>query len=342
MILVSLGNLGDLLIQAAFLRRFDRSDVRVAVPTAYASIASELFPHAAVITLSDQLSDGRLLAEAQIDRATAVARILESLSAAYPGVPVRSIALTDDVIHQRALNIYEAYWQVLGRNPDIRARLSPTTFPRKVDDWRPFEHLAQWKQEAATKTVYVCPWGGIGVKNVDASTLDSLADFAVSLGYEVRLLVSPRDAADKYWSPIQIVRLSETGIIADAVGQLTSAALVVAVDTAWYHLAALIGAPVLGIGGPRSLSHFEFPGRKRSTSVDARRLCADCFSSDRCVVTWNLHCEARPDATQIVAAMQANLAGAPVPIVRSAPQAAAPKSRLQRALWRARFRLGLA
>ena len=65
MILVSLGNLGDLLIQAAYLRRFDRAGCSIAVPESYAHIASELFAQATFIPMPDQWSDGRMLAEAQ-------------------------------------------------------------------------------------------------------------------------------------------------------------------------------------------------------------------------------------------------------------------------------------
>ena len=97
-------------------------------------------------------------------------------------------------------------------------------------------------------------------------------------------------------------------MIRDAVAQFSSAALVVAVDTAWYHLAAMIGAPVLGIPGPRSLKHFEFPARKEAgTVVLEQRDCVDCFSVDRCALNNRPVCEAKPGVEKICDALLSNV-----------------------------------
>jgi hypothetical protein len=339
MILVSLGNLGDLLIQAAFLRRLDREDVSVAVPASYGSIASELFSHASVIPLPDRLSDGRVLAAAQIDRAVAIARIVEELGRQHPGRIVKSIALTDDLILQRALNIYEAYWRLLGRDPDLASMLSPGGFPAGTDTWVPFDHLTRWTPLGNSRLVYFCPWGGIGVKNIPADVLLTLRDAAARLGCETRLLVSAKDDASAHpmFPPAQVVRLSETRLVHEAVSHLSQAALVVAVDTAWYHLAAMIGAPVLGISGPRSLVHFEFPGRTRARSLREQRLCADCFSTDRCVVTGASTCDAQPDGHQLIAAMEAHLTGATPPEIARATTPIGTPASVRRRAWRLAF-----
>ena len=306
MILVSIGNLGDLLIQAAFLRKLDRSGVSVAVPESYRSVASELFPRATIIGLDDRWSDGRILAAAQIDRATAVASIIDHLRQAHPGEAVTSIALTDDLILQRSLNIYDAYWQLLNRNRQLAQLIAPDGYPSADRDWLPLEHLPRWNAGAAAKTVFFCPWGGIGVKNIAAEDLERLRHAVVRAGFNARLLASTRDDVRDYPSFFteEVVTLSSRSMIHDAVTTFAAGSLIVAVDTAWYHLAAIIGAPVLGIPGPRSLGHFEFPGRKQArTILHARLDCVDCFSIDRCALNSKTTCDAKPTVEAVRGAM---------------------------------------
>ena len=339
MILVSLGNLGDLLIQAAFLRRFDRPGVSIAVPESYRAIAAELFPQASVIPLANRW-DGRELIAARMERAVAVELILKELRGQHPGVEGLSIALTDDLILQRSLNIYEAYWTLFGRDPRLAGMLVPETYPTVAGEWIPFEHLPRWTGGTSPRTVWFCPWGGIGVKNVDEADLAALQQAATRMGCEARLLASPRDdvSAYRFFDGASVVRLSNERLMADAVSHLSRSALVVAVDTAWYHLAAMIGAPVLGIPGPRSLRHFEFPGRKHALSVPEQRLCADCFSTDACVVNGSRGCEAKPDRQQLAGALEANLSGRPLTSTRRASIPFRQAAGLKRTGWRVAFR----
>jgi len=339
MILLSLGNLGDLLIQAAFLRRLNRAGVSVAVPSSYASIAAELFPEAAVIPLTDRWSDGRWLMSARLDRTATVTYLLGELGARYPGRPIKSLSLTDELIHERALNIYAAYWRLLQQDPVLADAVAPTAYPSAPSYWVPFDHLPRWSGTAGPRTVYLCPWGGFGLKTIPADDVQRLYDASRRLGCSVRLLVSPRDDANqyRYFRAEEIVRLSADRIVHDAATHLSRATLVVAVDTAWYHLAAMIGAPVMGVPGPRSLGHFEFPGAKRARSPSERRLCADCFSVDRCVVTNDTRCDARPDAPTLVAALEANLSGSSFVPPQRPPARAVPPAPFQRAAWRLAF-----
>lgn len=339
MILLSLGNLGDLLIQAAFLRRFDRADVSIAVPASYAAIAAELFPIAPVIPLPDRTADGRLAIRSGTDRAAVVASLVAGLQAQHPSRTIVSIALTDDLIRDRALNIYEAYWRLLTREPAIAPYLPTEGFPRSAESWTPFPHLPRWRKPDA-KTVWFCPWGGIALKQIPTPDLRLLFDVCRRLDFDARLLASPRDDASAYpfVEPAKVRGLDGDRMIRTAAEQFTSASLVVAVDTAWYHLAALLGAPVLGIPGPRSLRHFEFPGFRHAESASAERPCVDCYSVDRCVVTDEPCCEARPDATVLAATLETVLTGQPASPPRRHPATFIHRPVLVRRLGRLTFR----
>ena len=338
MILLSIGNLGDLLIQAALLRAFDRPGIAIAVPESYAGVAAELFPSAEVIRLADEASDGRWLMRRRIDRATGVAWLKADLETRYPGRDVISIALTDDLIQIRDLNIYEAYARALTR--DARLSSSLGQLPASNTDWRPFPHLMGWREDPAARTICICPWGGIGVKQVDAAVLRRLTQECTRHGFDVRVIASPRDDVSAYpfLTHEQIRELSAVRLVQDAAELLASSRLVIAVDTAWYHLAAMVGAPVLAIPGPRSLAHFQFPGRVRGVTIREQRLCVDCYSVDRCVVTDSRRCDAQPDAAQLVSAVAANLTGSKLEATPATTACGTP-STIRRRIFRSVFRV---
>jgi hypothetical protein len=335
-ILLSIGNLGDLLIQAALLRAFDRAGVAVAVPESYAGVTAELFPSAEIIALADQSSDGRWLMRRRIDRATGIGLLKADLESRFPGREVISIALTDDLIQMRGLNIYEAYDRALRRQPPLAATLG--ALPSPNDEWRPLGHLAAWGEGAAAGAICICPWGGLGVKQVDARSLGQLMHECAAHGLDVRVMASPRDDVSVYpfLAAQNILKLPASRLVRDAADALAASRLVIAVDTAWYHLAAMVGAPVLALPGPRSLAHFRYPGRTRGVSIPEQRLCVDCYSADRCVVTGSPRCDAQPDAMQLVSALRANLNGS-APLHQATPAPFAQPSPMRRRLFRAAF-----
>jgi len=343
MVLLSVGNLGDLLIQAAFLQELNKPDVLVAVPRSYASVAKELFPNTeGIVALADRYSDGRWLATGRVDRTSALRFLLKELGYRYPGRAVLSLALTDDlIVNDRSLNIYEAYWLCFQRDRNLAHWVSPEIFPQPSHKWLPFKHLARWNPADHRKIIYICPWGGISLKNLPSADVRLLYEAGLGMGFQMRLLASTRDHAEAYpfFASEEVVRLVTNNLIRDASEAFSKAALVVAVDTAWYHLAALTGVPVMGIPGPRTLSHFEFPGNKKARSGRERLPCADCFSVDRCVVTNDIRCEARPDVETLVATMRANLTSEkPSEGVSHFPVNFRPPARIKRTLFRGIFR----
>jgi hypothetical protein len=83
-----------------------------------------------------------------------------------------------------------------------------------------------------------------------------------------------------------------------------NSALVITVDTAWYHLASFLGAPTVAIPGPTSYRHFAFPG-SRGMAIEPRLdFCLDCYSSDSCALTRLPACHAQPSADAILTGIQ--------------------------------------
>lgn len=303
MITLSLGSLGDMIIQSALLRKIDHRENTLAVPETFAAVARELFPKISVLELDRRSSDARILATKSIDHDQIARYLTTEFATRYPDEPLVPLSLTVEAIHKRHENIYKVYFDLFKKNPLLACYLETDRFETLHDKpWRPLDFLPQWSGEKTSGIVYLCPVGGIGVKSLGSDKTEAIIAFLRKQGIESRIIATKRDpeALLRGRHEHVVTLLPEEECLTQAASLFSRARSVIAVDTAWYHLAALQGVPTLAIPGPRSLGHFETPGLKFFQSPKTRLACIDCFSSDACSVTAQSHCQAQPTIEEII------------------------------------------
>jgi hypothetical protein len=238
-------------------------------------------------------------------------------------------------VGMRDSSLYDVYRELYLAHPLLREHVYPKSWDR-AGEWAPFG--PRWDHAKAERRLLIWPIGGIAVKNLSPELVKAMAAQAQAAGFETTVAITELDDSKPYEAalPGQVARIGLGQALEDAADLIRGSLVTVSVDTAWYHWAALLGAPTLGIPGPRSPEHFILPLPSGLPLLEMHLACVNCYSGPECVVSGKTTCQAKPLDQEILVALGAYLRHAMTgnaAVTRSGDKGAHPGVRVQTPAW---------
>lgn len=287
MIVIALGNFGDLIIQSTLLGKINSPEHKVVVTPNLLHLTRKLLPNIGEIIELNERYNLRAIG----DRDYFITQVKSDLRGRYPNESIISFTLKGDQVLNRKDNIYQSYIDLI-KNDSLLSTL-----------YTPLQDCSTFRSSPNSADVLIFPIGGIQMKMIPPQKLNQLVMRLKALKMNPKVVGTEYDNLAAYETiEVEKVKLKSDDLINHFIQLATKSKLILSVDTAFYHLGAVSQFLTLAIPGPRSPEHFCFPPYlTKKLYIDEAMLCVDCYSADFCVATQKPGCSAQPPTEDIIA-----------------------------------------